>query len=143
MKTLSIFFNRKRLMGIICAVMFGVASVHSANTKTIYTFDVFRTIGQTEVSVCKTNTSVLANVLNCTEQGSFKTALDKSVVKLYAVNAAGIYSGKQGLSLYFRTMDCRWQLQIMPRLLLQHLMANQLSILTPTMICSQTERTIR
>ena len=103
MKTLSLLCNFYRLAELIFAVMFGVASVHSANTKTIYTFDVFRTIGQTEVSVCKTNTSVLANVLNCTEQGSFKTALDKSVVKLYAVNAAGVYSGKQGLSLYFRT----------------------------------------
>ena len=103
MKTLSLLCNFYRLAELIFAVMFGVASVHSANTKTIYTFDVFRTIGQTEVSVCKTNTSVLANVLNCTEQGSFKTALDKSVVKLYAVNATGIYSGKQGLSLYFRT----------------------------------------
>lgn len=103
MKKLSFFCNHYRLLSLICAGMCVAASMHSANTKTIYTFDVFRTISQTEMSVCKTSASVLANVLNCTDQGSFKTAIDKSVVKLYAVNAAGVYSGKQGLSLYFRT----------------------------------------
>ena len=103
MKTLNFLSNRHRLVGLICAVMCGTASVHSANTKTIYTFDVFRTIAQTEASVCKTNATVLANVLNCTDQGSLKTALDKSVVKFYSVNAAGVYAGKQGLTLYFRT----------------------------------------
>lgn len=103
MKTLNFLSNRHRLVGLICAVMCGTASVHSANTKTIYTFDVFRTIAQTEASVCKTNATVLANVLNCTDQGSLKTALDKDVVKFYSVNAAGVYSGKQVLTLYFRT----------------------------------------
>ncbi len=103
MKTLNFLSNRHRLVGLICAVMCGATSLHSANTKTIYTFDVFRTIAQTEASVCKTNTTVLANVLNCTDQGSLKTALDKDVVKFYSVNAAGVYSGKQVLTLYFRT----------------------------------------
>ncbi len=103
MKKFSLLCKGNRFVLLICVAMFGNASMQAADTKTVYTFDVYRTIGQTDVSVCPTSTSVLCNVLNCTSEGSFETALANSVVKFYAVNAAGSYAAKTSYSLYFTT----------------------------------------
>lgn len=103
MKKFSLLCKGNRFVLLICVAMFGNASMQAADTKTVYTFDVYRTIGLTDVSVCPISTSVLCNVLNCTSEGSFETALANSVVKFYAVNAAGSYAAKTSYSLYFTT----------------------------------------
>ena len=103
MRKFTLFRNGNRFVELLCAAMLGTASIQAADTKTVYTFDVFRTIDQTDVSVCPTNTSVLGNVLNCASEGSFAIALANSVVKFYAVNAAGSYAAKNSYSLYFTT----------------------------------------
>ena len=71
MRKFTLFRNGNRFVELLCAAMLGTASIQAADTKTVYTFDVFRTIDQTDVSVCPTNTSVLGNVLNCASEGSF------------------------------------------------------------------------
>ncbi len=91
--------TKKLVAGLLLMSM--CSSSLANNSKTVYSFDIGRTLTQSNATVCPTNASVLGTKLNCQADGSFSAAMKSRNVKFYSVNpTTGKYTYGSSLSPY-------------------------------------------
>ena len=92
--------TKQKVAVMLLSVVTGCTAMANGS-KTVYHFDISRTLSQTAPTVCATNASVLGTKLNCAAQGSFSTAMSVQTVRFYSINpSTGKYSQGSSLSPY-------------------------------------------